>query len=209
MSTQAQIDANRLNAKHSTGPSSAVGVLKSSLNRGTHFLAASTFRVLPDESQNEFDELVFQMALAHCPADEVESGLVTRMAEHEWMRRRALRLIDRMFDCDPKFADPFIRNTYKPFALMMRYESMHERAYNNAFALLLKYRAEKKKEKIGFERESAAAEQLKMRKQRHESAEKARQVDLECKIIRTLRTSASNPEALELARDLKTHHQAA
>ncbi len=75
--------------------------------------------------------------------------------------------------------------------------------------MLLKYRAEKKKEEIGFERKSAAAEQLKMRKQRHESAEKARQVDLECKIIRTLRTASSNPEALQFARDLKTRHQAA
>jgi hypothetical protein len=210
MSTQAQIDANRLNAQHSTGPSSPAGLAKSSLNRGSHFLSATTeFRVLPDESQAEFIQLATQIEISHRPVDEVERALVLRMAEHEWMRRRALRLIDRMFDCDPKFSDPLIRNTYKPFALMMRYETMHERAFNSAFSLLLKYRAEKKKDKIGFERKAAAAEQLQMRKQRHESAEKARQVDLDCKIIRTLRTSASNPEALHLAKDLKTRHQAA
>jgi hypothetical protein len=210
MSTQAQIDANRLNAKHSTGPSSAVGVANSSRNRGTHFLScSSTFCVLRDESQDEFDMFFSQLLLDHLPADLTERELVQRMAEHEWMRRRAQRLGNRMFHCDPQRADPLLRGSQQDFALMLRYETMHERAFNSALSMLLKYRAEKRKEEIGFERQTAAAEDLKMRKQRHESAEKARQVDLDCKIICTLRTSASHPEALELARDLKTRHQAA
>jgi hypothetical protein len=210
MSTQAQIDANRLNSQNSTGPRSAVGILRSSRNRGYHFLSStSTFRVLPNESQDEFDLFLSQLLIEYEPTDKTEHDLVQRMAEHEWMRQRAQRLSNRMFHCDPQRADPIRRDSQQAFAVMLRYETMHERAYNTALAMLLKYRSDKRKEEIGFERKSAAAEQHQMKKQRHESAEKARQVDLDCKIIRTLRTAASNPEALQLARDLKTRHQAA
>jgi hypothetical protein len=210
MSTQAQIDANRLNSQKSTGPSSPEGLAMSSLNRGRHFLSCSSnFRVLKDESQDEYNLFFSQILINYKPTDQTERDLLQRMAEHEWMRQRAQRLSNRMFHCDPQRADPLRRETHQAFALMLRYETMHERAYNSALSMLLKYRAEKKKEQIGFERKAAAAEQLQMRKQRHESAEKARQVDLHCKIIRTLRTSTSNPEALELARDLKTRHQSA
>jgi hypothetical protein len=93
--------------------------------------------------------------------------------------------------------------------LFMRYESQHERAYNSCFNQLLKLRAEKRSAKIGFEREKQLCQQAEERKQRHETVQKARHVDIDCKIARTLRTAANNPEALDAARKVQTRFQAA
>ena len=46
MASPAQIDANRANAAHSTGPRSAAGRRKASMNAMTHGLTAQTGRIL-------------------------------------------------------------------------------------------------------------------------------------------------------------------
>jgi hypothetical protein len=132
-----------------------------------------------------------------------EHAIVTRMAQHEWMRRRALEYQDWIFNDDK------VDQRMDRMKLFMRYESQHERAYNSCFNQLLKLRAEKRSAKIGFEREKQLCQQMEERKQRHEITLKARQVDIDCKIVRTLRTSANNQEALDAAREVQTRHQAA
>jgi hypothetical protein len=213
MSTQAQIDANRLNAQKSTGPVTATGREASCHNRGLHYLSnGSKFVVLQDEDSDEFYDVIlaYQKIYDVLPDNPIEFDLIERMAEHEWMRCRAQRYMDNMFRCDPAhFANPLIPGTEKQFALMMRYYTMHERAFHTTLNALLKHRAETKKDKIGFERKKVQAEHLEMQKQRHQTMQRAKQIDADCKIIRALCKAANNPEALDLARGMKTSQQAA
>ena len=211
MSTQAQIDANRENAKKSTGPVTETGRQASSRNRVSHSLSnGSHFYVLPDEDIKEFLDVIGGYRLIYRVSNDDAIGLafIQRMAEHEWMRCRAQRYMDNMFRCDPQYA-PVFPGVEKQFALMMRYYTMHERAFQTTLNMLLKHRAEKKKEQIGFERKTAQTEHLEMQKQRHETMQKAKQIDADCKIIRALCKAANNPEALDLARGMKTSQQAA
>jgi hypothetical protein len=207
MSTQAQIDANRANAQKSSGPVTDAGKAASSQNRASHRLSQHvTFQVLDHEDEYLyhvlFDGLVQQFDARN---DKAEHAIVERMAQHEWMRRRALEYQDRIFNDGNLYRD-LIMQLMK---LYMRYESQHERAYASCFNQLLKLRAEKRSAKIGFEREKQLCQQIEERKQRHETVQKARQVDTECKIVRTLRTAANNPEALDAARKVQTRFQAA
>jgi hypothetical protein len=206
MSTQAQIDANRINAQKSTGPVSDLGKAITSQNRATHLLSQyATFVVLSHEDPDLFLELTASLMTQFgvSPNQPDEHAIVTRMAQHEWMRRRALEYQDWIFN------DDRVDQRIDRMKLFMRYESQHERAYNSCFSQLLKLRAEKRSVKIGFERETQLCQQVEERKQRHEVALKARQVDTECKIVRTLRTAANNPEALDAARKVQTRFQAA
>jgi hypothetical protein len=124
------------------------------------------------------------------------------MAQHEWMRRRALNIQNNILQDEGTFRS-------QGFQLFMRYESQHERAYNSCFNQLLKLRAAKRSEKIGFERQKQLCLQAEERKQRHEISLKARQVDIECKIIHAVSKAANNQEALDAAREVKTRFQAA
>jgi hypothetical protein len=206
MSTQAQIDANRVNAQKSTGPVTDLGKAITSQNRATHLLSQyATFVVLSHEDPDLFLELTatLMMQFGVTSNEPDEHAIVTRMAQHEWMRRRALEYQDWIFN------DDRVDQRMDRMKLFMRYESQHERAYNSCFNQLLKLRAEKRSAKIGFEREKQLCQQVEERKQRHETVQKARQVDIECKIVRSLRTSANNPEALDAARKVQTRFQAA
>jgi hypothetical protein len=205
MSTQAQIDANRANAQESTGPVTDFGKAISSQNRASHRLSQyASFQVLRSEDESLYIQLVCDLLVQfnYDDKDKAERALLERMAQHEWMRRRALQYQDNILNSnDASFADQL--------KLFMRYESQHERAYNSCFNQLLKLRAEKRSAKIGFERQKQLCQQAEERKQRHEMMQKARQVDIECKIVRALRTAANNPEALDTAREVKTRFQAA
>ena len=155
MATQAQLAANQANAEKSTGPRSEAGKAMSSQNRRTHGLTyhGGTFSVLPCESQADFVHLVADLAGEHQPQTPTESLLVERMAQHQWLRDRALRLQESCFDPDSgQIADQ------KTFSLYLRYATTHERAFHKCLADLLKLRAEKRKEEIGFESEKRKQE---------------------------------------------------
>ena len=66
MSTEAQVQANRENAKLSSGPKSEAGKAVSALNNTRHGLTGA-FRVLPSESQSEFDALFAAFREEHQP----------------------------------------------------------------------------------------------------------------------------------------------
>jgi hypothetical protein len=207
MSTQAQIDANRINSQKSSGPVTDAGKASSSQNRASHRLSQNvTFKVLDDEDETMFHTL-FDALMRQFDAfdDFAETAIVERMAQHEWMRRRAIEFQDRIFNK----GNLYVETVMQLMKLYMRYESQHERAYASCFNQLLKLRAERRSAKIGFEREKQLCQQIEERKQRHETVQKARQVDTECKIVRALRTAANNPEALDAARKVQTRFQAA
>jgi hypothetical protein len=96
------------------------------------------------------------------------------MAQHEWLRARALRLQQTCI-----FEDEHILAT-EQFGLYMRYQTTHERAFYKALSELQKLRSERRKEQIGFESqkrqevvEQRAAEAHNLKKQEFELKKRA------------------------------------
>ncbi|HMJ63527.1 MAG TPA: hypothetical protein VK493_17275 [Bryobacteraceae bacterium] len=161
MSTELQIQANRENAKSSSGPKSEAGKAVAALNNTRHGLAGA-FRVLPTESQSDFDELLAVLREEHNPATFTETTLVEAMAQHHWLRRRALSLESSCYDP----ATGAIHDE-KQLALYLRYQTTHERGFHTALNDLLKLKAARRKDQIGFESQQRAAEKHEREKELH------------------------------------------
>jgi hypothetical protein len=166
MSTSAQIAANRANSQLSTGPKTETGKAAAARNNIRHGLAsASAFRVLPTESQFEFDELLAGFRGEHRPATPTEETLVQAMAEHQWLRKRAVSLEAFCFDSITGQVTDAQR-----LSLYLRYQTTHERAFHKSLNDLLKLRAEKRKAEIGFESQRRAHEEHTRKQEKHEMA---------------------------------------
>jgi len=157
MATAAQIRANQSNAHRSTGPATQAGKQASSRNRTTHGLCqhnSQSFYLLEDENSEKFGELRARLAEEYQPQTETERILVQRMADHEWLRTRALRLQSLcIFEYQHVLAT-------EQLALYLRYQTTHERAFYKALKELQTIRAQRIKEH-GFEsqKRQQAAEQ--------------------------------------------------
>ena len=159
----AKLTANRANAQLSTGPSEASFPVTSQ-NRTTHGLARhnGAFRLLPSEDATGFEELKQSLLDEYQPSSVTETILVTTMAESHWLSHRAQRLQDSCFDPETsQIADP------KMFSLCLRYQTTHTRAFHKSLNDLLKLRAAKRKEEVGFEAQRIKNEQHEMKKQTH------------------------------------------
>ena len=197
MSTESQIEANRENAKLSTGPTSESGKAASALNNTRHGLTGA-FRVLPTESQSEFDELLAILRDEHQPATFTETMLVEAMAQHHWLRKRALHLESCCYDpATGQITDQ------KQLALYLRYQTTHERGFHKALNDLLKLRAARRKEQIGFEsqqrkREEHARkqEQHQMKKERHKWQIVLAEVKVDGQQLRDLNRDITESERL-------------
>jgi hypothetical protein len=172
MSTPAQVQANRANSQKSTGPTSGPGRKTSSRNSSTFGISKTggLFFFLPLEHEEDFIALEFKFISEHKPQTITESVIVRRMVESEWLRNRALCLQMRCYDSETGMI-----GDEKQLALLLRYESMHERAFYKAVNELQKLRKEKKKEEIGFVSQTRAAavhamkeEAFEMKKQQFE-----------------------------------------
>jgi hypothetical protein len=162
MSTESQILANRENAKLSAGSKSEAGKAISALNNTRHGLTGA-FRVLPTESQSDFDELLAALRQEHNPETLTETTLVEAMAQHHWLRRRALDLESSCYDS----ATGAITGE-KQLALYLRYQTTHERGFHKALNDLLKLRAAKRTEEIGFESQKRKQEEHTHKQERHQ-----------------------------------------
>ena len=164
MSTSAQIAANQANSQLSTGPKSEAGKAAAARNNFRHGLSPSSqFWVLPSESQTEFNQLHAGFRDEHQPATLTEEALVQAMAEHHWLRHRALRLEESCFD----YTTGQVIDAQK-LSLSLRYQIAHERAFHKALNDLLKLRAEKRKAEIGFERQQHARQEQTRKQEKHE-----------------------------------------
>jgi hypothetical protein len=143
MSTANQIAANQTNAQLSTGPKTETGKAASSQNSWKHGLTFGVFRVLATESQMDYQDMLQELITEYIPATPTEAILVERMAQHHWLRNRALFFQNHCLDSGEGL-------DVSKLSLFMRYESMHERAYHKCLADMLKVRAEKQKQEIGF-----------------------------------------------------------
>jgi hypothetical protein len=91
MSTDRQIEANRLNAQHSTGPSTPEGLAAVRLNGLKYGLYAETL-ILPGEDPAEFDALLDRLDAEHQPATPTEEIFVSQIAMASWRRLRVQRM---------------------------------------------------------------------------------------------------------------------
>ena len=91
MSTDRQIEANRLNAQHSTGPSTPEGRAAVRLNGLKYGLYAETL-ILPSEDPAEFDALLDRLDAEHQPATPTEEIFVSQIAMASWRRLRVQRM---------------------------------------------------------------------------------------------------------------------
>jgi hypothetical protein len=167
VTTEAQITANQANSQHSTGPKSESGKAASCKNNFKYGLTGSFFTVLEFEEQDEYDHVLCGLRFEHQPATMTESILVEKMAQSYWLRKRALYLQDQCATDE----ELTLEEQGRQLALFIRYQTTHDRAFHRALNDLLKLRAEKRKQEIGFEsqRRHEAAES------RREAAEKRRQ----------------------------------
>jgi hypothetical protein len=148
MATERQIIANLRNAQKSSGPTSAVGREISSQNRFKHGFRGA-FRLMENESEADFVQLVNDLQSEHNPTTPTEQLLVQKMAEHHWLTRRA-----RFFQDTTQMNAELFNPAY--LQLYMRYETQHERAFFKCLRELQTLRAERRKAEIGFERQKLA-----------------------------------------------------
>jgi hypothetical protein len=164
MSTAAQLEANRENAQHSTGPITEEGKARSSQNRFKHGFC-SRFEVLESEDQDAFNRLCLSLRTEHNPSTPTENILVDRMAQHYWLSQRAQLMQDMAFAA----ADRPLEHAQKAFALYLRYQTTNDRAFSKCLNDLLKLRAERRKQEIGFEREKQREAELARKQEAHEA----------------------------------------
>ena len=87
MSTQNQIEANRLNAQLCTGPKTEEGKARSSQNALKTGLYSQK-EVIATESQEEYDALAADFHSHYAPANPHERSLVDALVRYEWLSRR-------------------------------------------------------------------------------------------------------------------------
>jgi len=97
MTTAAQIQANRTNARKSTGPRTPEGKEKASQNALKHGLRAKQ-AVIPGEDPAEFEEHREEMLAELAPAGAVQTMLAERIVHLSWRLRRAERVQNAVFD---------------------------------------------------------------------------------------------------------------
>jgi hypothetical protein len=123
-----------------TGPRTPEGKAKSSLNNLRHGLTGQ-FRVLDYESQEEFEEVLEALRDEHQPTTATEDILVSRLAEHAWLSRRAQCLQD----------GAILANSPHNLGLFLRYQTANDRGFHRCLNELSKLRKERRQ----FESQSA------------------------------------------------------
>ena len=88
MASESQINANRANAQHSTGPSSPEGKLKSSHNAVRTGLTGRTI-LLPSDDLGAYENFVEILKRKYQPTEAYEKHLVQNIVDTEW---RLLRI---------------------------------------------------------------------------------------------------------------------
>lgn len=139
MATVSQINANRENALHSTGPRTVEGKSRSAANATRHGLTGN-FSVLPSESQSDFDELLAGYQAEFHPQGHHQNHLVSEMAQARWRMARVDRLEAQAFnDCldDAALLTAITSDRSGAFASLRRYRASAEKTYHKAHRELL------------------------------------------------------------------------
>src|SRR5437588_12906736 len=158
MSSQRQIEANRLNAQKSTGPATPEGRAAVRLNSLKYGLYAETL-ILPGEDPAAFDALLDRFHAEYQPATPTEEAFVSQIVMATWRRARIQRMevavyksehnlligFDRSYrelDDTGRLARMAGRNA-KLLDSFSRQEARHERAIKSAVTELRRCRAQR------------------------------------------------------------------
>lgn len=183
MATEKQIEANRNNAKLSTGPKTLEGKEIVRLNALTHGMRADSFEVVPGEDPAEFAARLGGWNRVHAPANPVESNLVRRAVVLSWRIDRATRFENAVLaqrvrdsvmacDCEDDDAESLIQaaglaffDAGKEGEKLRRYQFALDRGLHRIMAELAKFRGVTSKqnppESLGaFEAELEADDQF-------------------------------------------------
>ena len=169
-----KLAANRANAKKSHGPVTEAGKQKVSMNAIQHGLCGR-FRVLPDENQAEYDQLVQRFMEAEKPVDEVERELVAKMARHTWMSERSVRFQEACFLYQPQSPEEKANSrqtvaVLRDLKIYTRYQAAHDRAYQRAANDL----AKRRKDRALLERGIASQKRAEAEETRREKRQQQR-----------------------------------
>ena len=147
MTSTSRVQANRENAKRSTGPKTPEGKAASSKNATTHGLS-STFRVLAHEDAAAFAALNDELKAEFKPATTHQKFLVEQMAQNRWRLERTRRyesialeqLLGEIDETNPEavIVSNMSRKVANIFDLLRRYANDAERSYFKAHAALVK-----------------------------------------------------------------------
>jgi len=96
MISEKQLEANRRNARHSTGPASSAGKERSSRNNLRHGLTGQ-ISVLPTEDREAHDAFCAELVDSFQPETPMEQQLSLAIAEDNWRLNRARAIENNMF----------------------------------------------------------------------------------------------------------------
>ena len=97
MTTRRQTEANRRNARASTGPATEAGKAASSVNALRHGLTATRAVVLPDEDGEAFEALRRELMADLAPEGALQCQLADRACVLMWCLSRAARQETELF----------------------------------------------------------------------------------------------------------------
>ena len=125
-----QIEANRANARRSTGPVTEDGKARASQNARVHGLCSRQIHIADEEEAAIFASLRTALAGELAPAGELETLLFETMLHSRWNLRRCRINEANLFASSPDpFQNPETRAALKTLAI---YTSRHERAFERA-----------------------------------------------------------------------------
>jgi len=154
MASQKQIEANRRNARKSTGAWTEEGKAVVAANALTHGLRSERI-IAPGEDADEFDQFAAAMIAQLAPASPLERVFAERVVQAAWRLRRAIRLEQEIITADYQrgrefsYAGPYslgkgmsdwLAQTDK-YGRLCRYESHIERAMYKALHELQRLQA--------------------------------------------------------------------
>jgi hypothetical protein len=127
MRTQAQIEASRRNGAQSSGPVTAEGKARASLNHTLHGLAGSTI-VLEGESEEKFEILLAECIDELKPETALERELVDEIAAARWRLRRSRAIETSMLNKHIARQRGTVESAYENADYPLRHETAMESA---------------------------------------------------------------------------------
>ena len=166
---------NRANAQKSTGPRTAAGKQRSSLNALRHGLTGHTI-VLPTEDQSAYQRHSHAFLDEYRPKGATETQLVQSLLDTSWQLNRAAAVETNLFSLGITEMEDRIRATH-PEAETALAMALAYREHNRAFANIGIYRQRLSRE---FERTLILLRQIQAERRKNEE----RQLDNAAKILK-------------------------
>src|SRR5580658_6261233 len=152
MISEKQLEANRRNAQHSTGPKTGEGKERSSRNNLRHGLTGQ-ISLLPTEDREAHDAFCHELIESFKPETPMERQLAQSVAEDNWRLNRAVAIENNMFALGHQHEQSEIRialadaktfqDRAKDFNLLTIYEQRINRGMQRNMQLMRELQAER------------------------------------------------------------------